>query len=178
MRVIFKMCCTEEDKLIYYYTSVVLRKKQSQEYAIGYCMKQYDREWQQNRVEDEGFFRIGSLENASRVSECWDVYIAYAGDLCNEQAYGKVGGGSRGGGTGGYNARRGGQKAIDLNKSNFFSVAHDMIKTEKLSDAIARTSTAKQVALVMEGGKHQLTPSWALSNRGGHGSRRGADSYS
>ena len=43
-----------------------------------------------------------------------------------------------------------------------------MIKNEKLSDAIARTSTAKQVALVMEGGKHQLTPSWALSSRGGH----------
>ena len=97
------------------------------------------------------------------------MYIAYAGDMCNEQAYGKVGGGSRGGGTGGYNARRGGHKPLDLNKSNFFSVAHDMIKTEKLSDAIARTSTAKQVALVMEGGKHQLTPSWALSNRGGHG---------
>ena len=169
MRIIFKFCCTEEHRVIYYYTSVVLRKKQSQEYALGYCMKQYDRDWQQNRPDDEGFFRIGALENESRVNECWDVYMAYAGDMANEQAYSKVGGGSRGGGTGGYNARRGGHKALDLNKSNFFSIAHDMIKNEKLNDAVARTSTAKQVALVLEGGKHQLTPSWALSSRGGHG---------
>ena len=162
MRAVFRVCCTEEHEIIRYYLSVVLRKKQTQEYAIGYCMKQFDRDWQQNRATDEGYFRIGALENEARVTECWDTYMAWAGDMMNEVAYGKVGGG-RGGGTGGYNARRGGSKALDLNKSNFFSVAHDMMKACKMSDAICRTSTAKQVALVLEGGKHQLTPSWALS---------------
>ena len=167
MRLLFKMCCTEEDDIVHYYISVVLRKKQSQEYAIGYCMKQREQEWQQNRPADEGYFMIGATENPERADECWNRYSAYAGDIANEIAYGKLGGGSRGGGTGGYNARRGGTKPIDINKTNFFNVAHLAMSHAKMSDAITRTTTVKQVALVLEGGKHQLTPSWGVARGAG-----------
>jgi hypothetical protein len=145
----------ERTALYRHYVSVVTRKKQTQEFNLGYTQKQDDRDLF-NQPGVVGNWTIGMNDEFRR--EILDVYWSHAskeGTISHQKAMGGSGGR--------FSSRNhvGGRKLLDVNKSNFVGLGDSNVKTDKLGVAARRACTVKKVGWLLERGRHTLATSWA-----------------